>query len=83
MPPKKKRFTDSVIAIDNTPPTLEEKIAPKKLGVAPSRQGKVALTAHIAPELKREVKKCALDNDVSLEAFVVEGLQLALTKYKK
>ena len=83
MPPKKKRFTDDVINIDSKPPTLNEKIAAPKQGVAPSRQGKATLTVYVEKEFKKEIKKVALENDVSLEAFVIEGMRLALAQYKK
>jgi len=50
---------------------------------APSRRGKKALIAHVAPEVSKQVKQIALDTDRSAQAVVSEALNDLFQKYRK
>jgi len=65
---------------------LEKEIAEKAAGKSTtrqpkSRQGKKALVCHAEPALAWQLKKLALDRDVTVQALLVESLGDLFEKY--
>lgn len=48
----------------------------RKVALAPSRQGKRALTVYVSPDTWRELRQLALDEGSSVQALVGEALDL-------
>jgi len=51
-------------------------VAPRKAALAPSRQGKRALTVYVTPETWRELRQIGLDEGATMQALVGEALDL-------
>ena len=49
--------------------------------VAPSRAGKTLIGGHFAPEVKRELKTLAAQQDSSIQALLDEAITDLLTKH--
>lgn len=46
----------------------------RKYAVAPSRQGKRVATVYLEPEALRQLQKLAFDEETTLQALLVEGV---------
>ena len=49
----------------------------------PSRQGTVGLTVHVAPEVRRQLKMLALENDLTVHQAVCAALNLLFAQHRR
>jgi hypothetical protein len=49
----------------------------------PSREGTVLIAVHQAPEVRRQLKLIALEEDRTVTSLLVEGINLIFTRYGK
>lgn len=63
---------------------MKKKAAPtEERNVAPSRQGKKAVTAYFEPETVRRLKRLGIEADKSMQNMVVEAVADYLKKHGK
>ena len=53
----------------------------EKANVAPSRQGRKAISGYFSPEMSLAMHMCARKNDMSLQALMAEAFNDVLRKY--
>jgi len=53
----------------------------EKPGVAPSRQGRKAISGYFSPEMSLAMHMCARKNDMSLQSLMAEAFNDVLRKY--
>jgi predicted HicB family RNase H-like nuclease len=56
---------------------------PPKKDPPPSREGLVALTTHITPELRKALRLKAAEDDTSIQAIVTDALERAVGMKRK
>lgn len=61
----------------------ENPSVPEKAAVAPSRQGKKAITGFFDPAVSRQLKQIMLDEDSTIQALLAEALNDLFVKYGK
>jgi hypothetical protein len=49
----------------------------------PSRRGKKVLNVHVEPEVSKQLRQLALDQDSSVQNIVIEALNDLFTKYRR
>ena len=73
------RPTSSTTILESQP---SEKAKPHSLGgVPPSREGKKPVTGFFSPEISRQIKKLALDQDKTMQDLLQESLNDLFRKY--
>ena len=74
----KQPKVDLATAVHGAAQTESERLAPQagtKLGLrGESRQGKKGILIHVEPELRRELRRIAVNEDTTLQALGVEAL---------
>ena len=74
----KQPKVDLATAVHGAAETEPERLAPQagtKLGLrGESRQGKKGILIHVEPELRRELRRIAVNEDTTLQALGVEAL---------
>ncbi|WP_241233746.1 ribbon-helix-helix domain-containing protein [Altericroceibacterium xinjiangense] len=53
----------------------------EKSSVAPSRQGRKAISGYFSPQMSLAMHMCARKNDMSLQALMAEAFNDVLRKY--
>ena len=64
-----------------TAPTEPANPAPDRRATQPGRVGKVSVTGHFAPEVRRQLKRLAADADTTVQALLGEALNDLFAKH--
>ena len=59
----------------------QEDAAPVPSAAQPGRAGKVSVTGHFAPEVRRQLKRLAVETDTTVQALLGEALNDLFAKH--
>lgn len=90
MKPKTNKLANAVRLVQQqdlptpapAPATVKPKL-PMPAAQAPSRVGKVPITGHFLPEVRKQMKSLAIDQDKTAQQLLEEALNDLFRKYNK
>ena len=88
MPAKRTKLGDALSVASGKIPPMDPPVAPPVIiqgqnYLAPSRQGKKAITAHFDPAVAKQLKQLALDRDTTIQNLFGEALNDLFIKHGK